>query len=561
MRPLLVVCLAVALAVAGGCSRSREEREEKKVAPPAQVRPEARAQFERGMRALHSFWYDEAIRQFEAAIETDRTFSMAYWGLAMSQAKILWGDDHASTARAILARLPRPDLLSPRDQAWVQAARVLFAGDQVLSNRRDFAAAMEKLHARYPDDESALFLAVALLGTLYPGHPDEAAIRARAGALAEEVFARNPEHPGAAHYLIHAYDTPELAARALPAARLYATIAPEAFHARHMPAHIFARLGMWKEALASCESAWDASVAAAKRHSLPADHHDYHSLAWIVEINFELGRRSKADEAFQRFADAVRAGLRPDNRVAYLNLGMSYLGRTGDWKRAAEVIAPIDAPAAGGSPADAPPPGGTSCTGHPPAASNSPMPLFVTRAQLSIQARAAAEARDLPATRKRLDEIAAVDASLDRFLVDTQPAALVARQKRMNELSARALLARARGDRRQLLAVLRAMQAEPGERAGGPSVEGLADAFLRPEAIADLLLELGKADEALAAYGDVVRDHPGRARSMLGAARAARRAGKPELAREWYERLLVVWAEAEPGTDGLAEARAAVAAR
>lgn len=565
--------LALLLVTASGCSRSSDEPAGK--AAPARAStartglgeltfdvsggtPEARGHFERGILALHSFWYDEAIRQFQSAIDADPTFSMAYWGLAMSQAKILWGDDRADVARAILARLPHPDRLSPREQAWLRAARALFAGDQGLANRRGFAAAMEQVHARYPDDESATFLALALLATLYPGNPDEGAIRQRAGALAGEVFARNPKHPGAAHYLIHAYDTPELARQALPAARQYARIAPEAFHARHMPAHIFARLGMWKEALTSCQAAWDASLAAAERHSLGADHRDYHSLAWIVEIDFELGRRSRADEAFARFADAVRAGLGAENRLSYLNLVSSYLGRTGEWKRARELVAVVGAPAHNDRSAAVPPPGGTSCTGHPPVAGDSQMQLFERRAVLSIEARAAAEGRDLATTRRRVDEIAALDARLDSSLAKSQPPELLARQKRMNDFSARALLARARGDRRELLSLLQAMQAEPGEASGGPSAEGLANAFLRPEAIADLLFELGRADEALAAYDEVVQTHPGRAHSMLGAARAAAAAGKREVARDWYRRLLEVWAEAEPGTAGLAEARAAV---
>jgi hypothetical protein len=208
-----------ALLVVMACSRSREAEPEKQAEPAASGTPEARAHFDRGLVALHSFWYDEAEREFQAAIDADRELSMAWWGLAMSKSPLLWGGDRVDQARAILAGLPHPDRLSPRDQAWVQAARALFGATDLYSSRRAFAAAMEEVHERFPDDESATFLAAALLARMRPGDPDEAAVRERAGALAAEVFARNPKHPGAAHYLIHAYDTAALAARALPAAR------------------------------------------------------------------------------------------------------------------------------------------------------------------------------------------------------------------------------------------------------------------------------------------------------------------------------------------------------
>ncbi len=525
-----------ALLVVAACSRSHDDKpadKEKAGEPAASGTPEARAHFDRGLVALHSFWYDEAERVFQAAIDADRTFSMAYWGLAMSKSPLLWGGDRVDEARAILARLPHPDRLSPRDQAWIQATRALFGATDLYSSRRAFAAAMEEVHQRFPDDESATFLAAALLARMRPGDPDEAAVRERAGALAAEVFARNPKHPGAAHYLIHAYDTAALAARALPAARAWATIAPEAPHARHMPAHVFARLGLWKEAVASCQSAWDASLAAAARHRLGADHRDLHSLSWLVEMNFELGRRRAADAALELFAAAVKDGLSRENRTAYVNQVASTLVRTGDWKRADQLLAVLEAPAAG--------------------AGDPIMEVFERRAIASTRARAAAGLRDVRSTEKWIGEVRAVDAQLHEVLAGSQPPEMVARQEQENERTLRALSARARGDQRALLAVLQEMDASDPDP---PGEVGLSASILR-ESVADALLALGRAGEALAAYEAVVRDHPGRARSMLGAARAAKRAGKPELARTWYAKLAEQWSEADEGTDGLAEVRAA----
>ena len=515
------------------CSRSREEAATEKPAAARPASPEARAHFDRGLRALHSFWYDEAEREFQAAIDADREMSMAYWGLAMSKSPLLWGGDRVDEARAILARLPHPDRLSPRDQAWVKSARALFGATDLYASRRAFAEAMEEVHRAFPDDESATFLAAALLARMRPGDADEAAVRERAGALAGEVFARNPDHPGAAHYLIHAFDTPALAGRALPAARAYATIAPEAPHARHMPAHVFARLGMWKEAVASCQAAWDASLAAAARHQLGPGHHDLHSLSWLVEMSFELGKRSAADAALALFAADVRAGLSREHRVHYANQVASYLVRTGDWKRVDELLAALEAaPAAGDDPV---------------------MEVFERRAVASTRARAAAGLRDLAATRRFVDQVKAIDAQLHDLMVQSQPPELVAKQEAENQRTLEAMLARARGDQRALLAILEQMDsADPDP----PGEVGLGASILR-ESVADVLLALGRADEALTAYEAVVRDHPGRAHSMLGAARAAKRAGKPEVARAWYGKLAAQWSEAEEGTDGLAEVRAA----
>src|SRR5262249_10130544 len=150
---------------------------------------------------------------------------------------------------------------------------------------------------------------------------------------------------GAAHYLIHAYDTPELAKLALPMAREYARIAPAAFHARHMPAHIFSRLGMWPDAITSCQAAWDASVAAARREKLSADHYDFHSLNWLVEMPVELGHRKAADAALAVFAASVREGVGHQARSAYAGEVASYMMRTGDWSRVDELLTPLTTPA------------------------------------------------------------------------------------------------------------------------------------------------------------------------------------------------------------------------
>jgi len=522
--------------------------------------PEARAQFSRGLLALHSFWYDEATRRFAQAIEADKTFSMAYWGLAMSHAKLLWGDDDQTAGRDALTRMPGPNLLPPHDQAWVVAALSLFrkANPDVATTRRDFLAVMEQVHARFPDDESATFLALALISAIRPGDPEpvQLAARTRAAGLAMEVFQRNPKHPGAAHYLIHADDTPELAALALPAAQQYATIAPAAFHARHMPAHIFVRLGMWKDAVTSCQAAWDASVAWVARDKLSADHQDFHSLSWLIELSFERGRRKDAERAITIYADAIRSGLPHDKRAAYANQVASILARTGEWTRADELLAPLQAPAS-----DAPAGAAMAC-GHGPAASAAPGgppgDLLERRAVLGTLAQAAAMRKDPAGLRRILDERDAVDARLHPFLAATQPADMVAGADKLRGQVRDALMARARGDDRALVAALRPLAVDQDQEFVG---EGTAGGLLHHEAIAEALVRLGDAKQAMGEYRFVLANHAGRARALLGAARAAAKLGDDAGSRELYQKLLATWSEADDDTDGLAEARRAVSAR
>jgi tetratricopeptide (TPR) repeat protein len=515
---------------------------------------EARRQFDRGLLALHSFWYDEAIKRFTQAIQADETFAMAYWGLAMSHAKLLWGDDDLAAGHDALRRMPAPNQLPRHDQAWVFAALTLFRRNDadVRASRRDFLTIMQQVHAQFPDDESALFLALAMLSTLQPGDPAEVETRKRAGELAMQVFQRNPKHPGAAHYLIHAYDTPELASLALPAAQQYATIAPAAFHALHMPAHIFVRLGMWKEAVASCQAAWDASVAWVGRDKLSPDHQDFHSLSWLIELSFERGRRKDADRALATYTAAVRGGLTHEKRAAYANQVGSYLARTGEWDRIDELLAPLQTPASDvGNGAQS---GGMSCGHLPP---SGPGELFERRAALGARAQAAAARHDTAGLARILDQRDAVDADLHPFLVATQPKAFVDSADQIRGLVRKALVARAAGDDRALVAALQPLAVDQDQEFTG---EGTAGGMLHHEAIAEAEVRLGQPEQALAEYRFVLANHAGRARALLGAARAAARSGDAATSRDFYRKLLAVWSEAEDGTDGLAEARQ-VAAR
>jgi hypothetical protein len=471
----------------------------------------------------------------------------------MSRCKLLWGDDDVREARRLLTRMPDITRLSARERAWIHVAVELLTPDDVRTSRSKLVAALEALHAESPDDESASFLALALLSATRRGDPDELAVRKRAAELAAGVLVRNPNHPGAAHYIIHAYDSPELARLALPYARVYAKIAPAAFHARHMPAHIFARLGMWSDAIASCKAAWDASVAAARRERLSANHYDFHSLNWIVEMSFELGRRKDADAALAMFAQAVRAGLGRQQRALYASQISSYLMRTREWARVDELLAPLGAPAVDDEPAPVAPRTGETQGHCAPAAPASPPELIETIAVDDAHARAAAMLHDVAATERWLDELDAARTKLAPYVRATQPADAIAK---LDEASARhhaAMRARASGDDRALVAALRRAVVDADQETGG---ENNPSGWLVHEELGDALVRLGRNSDAAAEYALALAAHPGRARSLLGAARS-----DPKSARIWYGQLAEQWSAADADTDGLAEVRAAATAR
>src|SRR5215471_15603738 len=267
-----------------------------KVDFPTSGSEKAQAHFLRGVAALHSFWFEEALDEFHESTRIEPDFMMGYWGEAMAYNHPLWAEQDTEAGRKTVAKIKDNGKATPKERAYLNAVKILYGEGDKLTRDIAYSAAMEKAYKDYPDDqEVACFYALSLLGTVRPG--DKGYRRqALAGAIAMEVFKKNPDHPGAAHFIIHAFDDPDHAILALPAARRYAEIAPDAHHARHMPSHIFLQLGMWPEAAASNESAWAVSKAWVQRKGLPLGAQDYHSLHWLLYVYLQQGRYSKADD-------------------------------------------------------------------------------------------------------------------------------------------------------------------------------------------------------------------------------------------------------------------------
>jgi tetratricopeptide (TPR) repeat protein len=280
---------------------------------PTSGSAQAQPAFVRGVLLMHSFEYDDAIEAFHQAQRADPGFAMAYWGEALAYNQPLWLNENLDKARATLARLAptraarQAKAPTAREKGYLDAVERLFGDGDKPARDRAYADRMAQLHAQFPeDDEASAFYALALLSTI-PSGERNLPVSLKAGEIALAILKRNPEHPGANHYALHAFDDGEHAARALQAARTYARIAPASSHARHMPSHVFLPLGMWDEAVASDESAFAASVELAKRKGLSASQYDFHSLAWLHYEYLQQGRFSKAREAMREVEQALRA--------------------------------------------------------------------------------------------------------------------------------------------------------------------------------------------------------------------------------------------------------------
>ena len=292
-----------------------------------------------GVLALHSFMYDDARDAFVEA-EALKPCPIAFWGEAMTYDHPLWGDaPEPEKAKAALAKIPPDAKLSPMEKGLIEAAHALFD-----HSRAAWMESLGKLHEALPkDDEVSLFYALSLYANSETGKNVKRAMQA--AALAMDVFQRNPDHPGAAHYLIHACDSPDHAILALKAAQKYAQIAPAAGHALHMPSHVFVQLGMWPQVEASNLAAVKASTEWAQRHDLPISRADWHSYAWLGEARMELGRPDEVLSMIDRIKELRRN--EPDARSlrhAHALLASAWLSGTGEWSKAEQVLTTTDAP-------------------------------------------------------------------------------------------------------------------------------------------------------------------------------------------------------------------------
>jgi hypothetical protein len=495
--------------------------------------PAARERMNQGVALLHSFWFPAAIASFDAALEQDPACAMAWWGKALSY----WGNPFApdrspaALAAGLEASRRARDLpASPRERAWIDAVATLYDEYQTRTNRERVLAyedAMAKLHADHPrDDEAAIFYALSLTQTALPTDKSYANLL-KAGMILEVQQEHTPQHPGIAHYIIHSYDVPALADRALAAARRYSGVAPAVPHALHMPSHTFTRVGLWEESiesnLASARAARENNSAAEELHAL-----DYQAYAYLQTGQDEAVARILAElpAIVARIDLQGTASAAPPIAGIYAAAAIParYTLERGAWAEAARL------------------PARRTATPYADA--------------LTYFARALGAARSgqPDAASADLDSLGAMRAALAPALTD------MAAEVEIAERSARAWQRYARGDRHAAITELRAV----ADMQDATEKSGISPGPLAPsrELLAEMLLDAGRGGDALLEFEAVLANERRRFRSIAGAAAAAELTGDTGTALGYHAALAEMAERGDrPGRAPLAAARRAVQSR
>ena len=467
----------------------------------------ASAAFIRGVKLLHSFEFEDAAAAFRTAQQADPGFALAYWGEAMTYNHGIWNEQDLVAARAVLTRLGatpaerQAKAATPREQAWLATAEILYGDGPKAKRDTLFSAALEQLSAADPADNEALaFYALSLMSL-------SQAVRniptyMRAGAIAQEVLRRNPEHPGAAHYVIHAFDDPVHAPIGLYAAQRYAQIAPSADHAQHMTTHIFLALGMWPEVVQQNAIASGPDSATWR----PG-----HYTSWMQYGLLQEGRYADA----RRLIELTRANMatpsRPGNRYYLVLMRAQQVINAEEWNDPV-LEWPMD----------------TTGIGTSPKAIAAFTDGFAAYKRGNLRAAATA-----------VDQIAAINAQgkSDRFgRVETG----VALEKEL-----RGMVHIGSGRHAEGLALLR----EAASFEDGLAAEYGPPDIVKPthELLGEVLLAQGQSAEAQQEFARALALAPGRSLSLLGLSRAARAAGDTAVANTAEATLKKNWQAGDAG--------------
>lgn len=483
---------------------------------PVSCSVSARTQFNRAVAWLHSFEYEEAEKAFTQVTLTDQKCGMGHWGVAMSNYHPIWAPPTAEEVKkgqAAVEKARSVGARTERERDYIAAIEVFYKDTDKLDHRaRTFAyhEAMERLYRRYPKDrEAAVFYALTLIATGMMANDKSYANEKQAAKILNRVLAAEPKHPGVAHYLIHSYDYPPLAALALPAARGYAKIAPASAHAQHMPSHIFTRLGLWQEAIQSnLDAAASAKTYAIRNHMVGAWDEQLHAMDYLAYAYLQSGQDRQARRLLDELSRIRRA--EPENfKVAYAfsAIPARYALERRQWAEAAALTL---------SPAWFP------WRRFPWAEAH----LHFARAL------GAARSGDAASARQEVEKLTAIRLALSEIKGDYG----WGKQVDIYARAAAAWLAFADGKGEESLQLMRAAAELDDSTDKHPVTPG--SLIPAREQLADLLLELGQPAEALKEFETSLRNAPNRFNSVYGAAKAALALGDQRKAKVYFRQLV-----------------------
>ena len=464
-----------------------------KVNFPTSCSAEVQPTIEKGVALLHSFQYTESGKTFADAAKRDPHCAMAYWGRAMARFEQLWdfpNDKALREGRKDIEKARKLHPASAREQGFLEAAAIFYQKKSKLTHTeriKAYSDSLERFYAQSPGDaEIGAFYALSLVSLSYADEPNSLTLQKKAISVLQPLRQQYPDHPGIAHYMIHATDRPEFAAQGLEAARRYAALAPDSSHALHMPSHIFVRLGLWQDSIASNLAASASAARAAELH-LAESHYQVHAMDFLSYSYLQSGQEAKAREVIEHSGHVVGSDNEGNARHrAY------FAARTAlelhRWKEAATL----------------------------------PIPTIRKDRQDTIywaRAIGAARSGDVAGAEADVKELTQLVA--DREKRARKEGYDVSNEKATDLREAEAWLAFAKGKPDEALQQLRAgadrQDKEAGESVGVPAREMLAD----------MLLELKRPAEALAEYKVVLKNSPNRFDALFGAMHAAASINSP----------------------------------
>jgi tetratricopeptide (TPR) repeat protein len=471
---------------------------------PNSCSPAVQEKFLRGVAMLHSFYYSAAQKAFEEVAAEDTSCALAAWGYAsILMLNPLQGvgssRQNAQLAQAAIDKGRKTGPTTQRERDYLDAVAAYyddFANRPERARQLARAKAYETLAAKHPDDDEAqIFYALYLAATQSASDQTYSAYR-KAAAILERQFAKHPDHPGVAHYLIHSYDAPPISAQGLPAARRYASIAPDAPHALHMPSHIFTRVGAWTESVATNRRAADI----ARKNNEPDD--ALHAMDYMTYAYLQLARDGDA----RKTLDEARTltGMNPARATgpyALAAMPARYTVERGVWVEAARLV-----PVPGRFPF-------TEATTH------------------FARALGAARGGDPAAAQKDIKRIVALRDELQAAKSENW-----ATEVEVMHLSSLAWRALAQKKGAEALRLMR--QAADTEDKNEKNIVTPGRLLPARELLGDMLLQLNRPAEALQEYEASQQREPNRYRSLYGAGRAAAQSGNPDRARHYFSRLL-----------------------